>query len=166
MRMSVFCEKLQIPFSEDFALTPRMREILTEVFGQEPELDPIRSVLRLVEVANAQSHVPFHQDMRAFGVIGANVWAPMTPAGGDNPGLELIPGRRPTLLPTLSTPGEYDHINIDLDRQDPPIDLATAVAPVLEPGDCILFLGDVVHRSYVPSGRTSERLSVEMRFSA
>lgn len=164
------CQRLGIPFAVESVLAIPLWETLTEVFGQEPELDPGQTVLRLVGSDRETSHVPFHQDMRAFGKIGANVWAPMTPAGGDHPGLELIPKRFTKLLPTMATAGDYDYLNIDLAEAATELDVLDAVRPELSPGDCILFLGDVVHRSYIPSASieqaASQRLSVEMRFFA
>lgn len=168
-RLTQVCAGLGVPFSVEAALAIPLWETLIEIFGQEPELDPDQTVLRLVGTDREASHLPYHQDMRAFGKIGLNVWAPMTPAGGEHPGLELIPKRFAKLLPTMATPGDYDYLNIDLDEAAPELDVSQAVRPELSPGDCILFLGDVAHRSYIPPASNqpgAQRLSVEMRFFA
>jgi hypothetical protein len=36
--------------------------------------------------------------------------------------------------------------------------------PVLEPGDALLFRGDVLHRTHVTPAMTQDRTSVELRF--
>lgn len=159
-----FLDMVQAARTDEPFLNPYLAEILTEIFGSLPAIDYQKSVFRLVTAENPDSFVPFHQDMRAFGLMGINLWLPLTPAGGDFPGLELLPGRTKRLLDTLPHSGEYSLVEINRRRFN--FDEALLVAPVLKPGDCILFLGDVVHRTYIPPSRKGERISLEIRLFA
>lgn len=123
-------------------------------------------MLRQVRNDDRASHVPFHQDMGAFGEMGVNVWLPLTPAGDDYPGLELLSGRTRALVEVEveETGDVYSYLKIAENQFR--FDEALLVAPILAPGDCILFLGDVVHRTYLPATSTGQRTSLEIRLFA
>jgi ectoine hydroxylase-related dioxygenase (phytanoyl-CoA dioxygenase family) len=81
-------------------------------------------------------------------------WIALSPCGAEAPGLELVTQRLETLLA--------------------PMDLADARVrtrftpelfwqPVMEPGDALLFRGDILHRTYVTSAMTKDRTSIELR---
>jgi tetratricopeptide (TPR) repeat protein len=157
-------ELFNVKGHDETLLSPIVMEILTELFGSRPAINLSKSMLRKVRSDDRASHVPFHQDMRAFGEIGVNVWVPLTPAGGDYPGLELLSGRTRALVEVEETGDDYNFVKIA--EKQFRFDEARLVAPILAPGDCILFLGDVVHRTYLPATSTGQRSSLEIRLFA
>ncbi len=163
-KLSTVFELFNVKNYDETLLSPIVMEILTELFGSRPAINLSKSVLRQVRSDDRASHVPFHQDMRAFGEMGVNVWVPLTPAGGDYPGLELLSGRSRALVEVEETDDDYSYLKIA--EKQFRFDEALLVAPILAPGDCILFLGDVVHRTYLPATSTGQRTSLEIRLFA
>ena len=164
MGLDSFLALFQISPTDDMFINPLLTELLNEIFGQTPTINYKKSVIRRVRSDDPASHVPFHQDMRAFGVMGINVWAPLTPAGGEHPGLQLLPGRMRDLIEVEPASGEYSFVKINQTQFR--FDEGLLVTPILAPGDCILFLGDVIHRSYLPPQPGAERMSLELRLFA
>jgi hypothetical protein len=82
-------------------------------------------------------------------------WIPLTACGRSAPGLELITQRQAGLL----APAELT---------DPQILGRFAVddfcRPVMEPGDALLFRGDILHRTHVVPDMSDDRTSIELRF--
>jgi hypothetical protein len=81
-------------------------------------------------------------------------WIPLDPCGADSPGLELVRRRQPALLHFT----ELD--DSALRRRFSPQEFW---APALEFGDCLIFLNDILHRTYVHSEMRHNRMSVEYR---
>lgn len=82
-------------------------------------------------------------------------WITLDSCGIDAPGLELISKRLPALLP----PAELRHEAIQARFES-----ARFSRPILEPGDALLFAGDVLHRTHVSPAMTKDRTSIELRF--
>jgi ectoine hydroxylase-related dioxygenase (phytanoyl-CoA dioxygenase family) len=82
-------------------------------------------------------------------------WIALDSCGVDAPGLELITQKQTRLLP----PAELSHGWIR--EQFPPDQFWR---PRLEPGDALLFPGDVLHRTHVTPAMTRDRTSLELRF--
>lgn len=82
-------------------------------------------------------------------------WIPLTPCGDQAPGLELVTQRQPGLLPPveLTEPRVRERFAPD-----------TFWRPVMEPGDALLFGGDILHRTHVTPAMTHDRTSIELRF--
>jgi len=75
-------------------------------------------------------------------------WCPLMPCGRDAPGMAYLPNRPGALmaldaLGALSGPGQM---------------------PNLLPGDVLLMMGDLLHRTHVTSDMKRDRISVEVRF--
>jgi hypothetical protein len=81
-------------------------------------------------------------------------WMPLTPCGQDSPGLEFVRGRQEALLHFT----ELD--DSALRRRFPQKEFW---APALDPGDCLVFLNSVLHRTYTSAEMRHHRLSVEYR---
>ena len=82
-------------------------------------------------------------------------WIPLTPCGDDAPGLELLGQRFDRLLP----PADLAHARV-IERFVP----EKFWRPVMEPGDALLFHGDLLHRTHVTPTMTKDRTSLELRF--
>jgi hypothetical protein len=81
-------------------------------------------------------------------------WIPLERCGSDSPGLEFVRRRQPALLHFT----ELD--DSALRRRFLPHEFW---APTLEFGDGLIFLNDILHRTYVHSEMRQNRLSVEYR---
>ncbi len=82
-------------------------------------------------------------------------WVAVDPCGFHAPGLELVTRQLKGLLPP-------DQLMDDRVR-------ARFVPeefwkPLLQPGDALLFQGDILHRTHVTSAMTRDRTSIELRF--
>lgn len=82
-------------------------------------------------------------------------WIALTACGVNAPGLEFVRERMDNLL----KPSELN---------DPVVrDCFTKEVfwrPALQPGDALLFQGDILHRTYVTPEMTADRTSIELRF--
>lgn len=82
-------------------------------------------------------------------------WVALDPCGEDAPGLELV---CPPMDGLLAPSQLLDQGVRALFRKD------QFCRPVLEPGDALLFRGDILHRTHVSQEMTKDRTSVELRF--
>src|SRR4029077_7567244 len=82
-------------------------------------------------------------------------WVSLDPCGTDAPGLELVNRRFDALFP----PAELieEHVRSRFAAEE-------FWRPVLEPGDALLFRGDILHRTHVTPAMTQDRTSIELRF--
>lgn len=106
---------------------------------------------------------PYHQDIKAFLAMGINAWTPLDPCGVDAPGLEVIPHRLFEMLPGMQVEGQWNKIRI-ADETVTEKCGAERLAPVMEVGDSIIFLGSTVHRTTSTEGMSKPRASMEVRF--
>jgi hypothetical protein len=85
----------------------------------------------------------------------ATCWIALNSCGQDAPGLELVRPR----LNTLLAPAELADERVR--GRFAPEDFWR---PTMEPGDALLFRGDILHRTYVTPLMTRQRTSLELRF--
>jgi len=82
-------------------------------------------------------------------------WIALTACGRDAPGLELIAGSPNALLPVRS-------LSDSAIRDRHPAHAFWH--PLLDPGDAVLFSGEVIHRTHVTPSMEMDRTSLELRF--
>jgi hypothetical protein len=82
-------------------------------------------------------------------------WITLDPCGVEAPGLELMTEKLARLLP----PAELSHGCI---RERFPAEQFWR--PAMQPGDALLFSGDILHRTHVIPAMTRDRTSIELRF--
>ena len=82
-------------------------------------------------------------------------WVAMESCGVQSPGLELVTRR----LKELLTPSDLAEERVR--KRFVPEEFWR---PVLEPGDALLFCGDILHRTHVTPAMTKDRTSIELRF--
>jgi hypothetical protein len=139
--------------------------VMSEILGREARYDTNLSFVRNVRPDSADSFLPYHQDTTAFGRLIANVWAPLTPAGGDYPSLEFVRKRITINEQTKLQGGRHGVIEIDEAYvQEKYGDLLLEVADA-RPGDCVIFLGTTIHRSANLRDATLPRYNAELRWS-
>jgi len=154
----------------------RIPRIFSETFLDVPLLLLNICTLRYQRPAEDLNYVPWHLDANFFG-FGApflTAWVPFHEVGRRSPGLELC-------LPTSdiddATIAERwrqvapDQLgNIALDTNDIPLlfgDVsARTEAPVLMPGDALLFDQHVLHRTQVLPAADRNRLAIEFRITS
>ncbi|PKL75225.1 MAG: hypothetical protein CVV27_16475 [Candidatus Melainabacteria bacterium HGW-Melainabacteria-1] len=137
----------------------RLQELLGAVFGERALLLCRNSVPRRQSPERPEQAIAFHQDQEFMGPMhqAVNLWLPLTPAGGDYPGIEIwLDG---PLYPLLS---------LDLsepERQRCLQDMRPEALwrPELRPGDALLFTPYTVHRTWLASQMRQTRLSYELR---
>lgn len=141
-----------------------LAEAIRPFFPLPPELRPLQTYLRRVAAVYPETAVPFHQDVQAFGRLLINAWTPLTIAGGDAPGLELVVARVRDLPDTDAADDQYDTLQISeaTVRERFPDD--AIVRPEMVPGDVLVFLGTTIHRTYIRPDMSEQRLSLELRF--
>ena len=81
-------------------------------------------------------------------------WIPFNPCGKDSPALEFVLGRQATLLHFTELEDRQLRCRFSPER---------FWAPVLEFGDGLVFLKDVLHRTYARPEMRYDRLSLEYR---
>ena len=81
-------------------------------------------------------------------------WIPLSPCGVEGPGLEFVRRRQPALL-------HFTELDDSALRRR--ISAQEFWAPALEFGDGLIFLNDILHRTYVRPEMGHNRMSVEYR---
>jgi len=144
-------------------LEPPMLDVLITIFGRKPEVSITDTYLRKVTPNAASSYIPFHQDATALANAGLNIWIPMIDCGVDAPGLEIMARRTASILPTITSSGDYNQMEIDPALVFESFPEEVRFYPTPKVGDAVLFLGSTVHRSHIAAGMTKERASLELR---
>ncbi|MCA8920205.1 MAG: phytanoyl-CoA dioxygenase family protein [Planctomycetes bacterium] len=108
--------------------------------------------------------LPYHQDFAytrhypKFLVC----WTPLSPCGEHAPGLELVRGEhRQELAHGAGATWEFG-----FDPETAESYAARGIAPVLEPGDVVLFTSLTPHRTYLTRDMTKTRLTIDFRAAA
>jgi len=139
--------------------------IIDQIVGRPFRIDETICVARRVEPDRAQSFVPFHQDSSAFSKTLFNVWTPVTPAGGAYPSVQFVRKLVTIAEQTKLFQGEYNLIEIEADVVlEKYGDLLYEVTDAV-PGDCVMFYGTTIHRSYNLGGATQTRFNIETRWT-
>lgn len=141
------------------------QKIMQRVLRYPAALDPDCSILRKVSPSKADSFTPFHQDVTAFMKAVVNIWIPLTPAGGDYPSMQFVRKRISAVEQTETSDGEYNLVEIAQDVVLEKYRDALYTVTDAMPGDCILFLGSTIHRSYNREAATQDRYNLELRWS-
>lgn len=154
-------EGFELWFQMLFAQLP-LRTLLRTLFGPEVFIMGSYSLVRVQRPTRPQQAMPFHQDYEYIGEVrqAVNVWIPVTPAGGDAPGLELELGgaQQPVYSLTQSEPQRRARI----DR----IPAERLWRPQMQPGDVLIFTPYTLHRTSLLPGMSQNRVSAELRICA
>lgn len=141
-----------------------LADLMTAYLGERPALSANKCTLRRVPVDTATN---WHQDGAFLGadVRSLNLWLALSDVDADSPGLEIVPRRFDTVLPT-GTEGAM----FDWSVAPAIVDEVAADAAVLRPdfaaGDALLFDHLFLHRTAAGPGMTRERYAMENWFFA
>ncbi len=148
-------------------LAPLLRQVLDalQLVGPDAATSHGRQVFPGPEADQDSLTIAYHQDSLAFYQPLLNVWIPLDPCGDDAPGLALLsdrtrhilPGRRDAQKPSDSEAVDFEVV-ADLIREN------GEIVPKMQPGDALLFLGTVPHRTFLSAAMTKPRRSLELRF--
>lgn len=133
--------------------------LLRQLFGPQLCLLAKNSLPRRQRAQFPERAIAFHQDYEFTGPLpsGVNCWIPLTPAGGDYPGLELwLAGPQRPLFHLSQATAEREALT----RQIPPEQLWR---PCLQAGDLLLLSFFTVHRTSLHAEMRQERISYELR---
>jgi hypothetical protein len=134
-------------------------ELVTTHLGERPALSANKCTLRRVPV---DTNTNWHQDGAFLGreVRTLNIWLALSDCGADSPGLEIVPRRFDTVLPTGTEGAMFDwSVSPEVVAEaagDVPI-----VIPQFHAGDALLFDHLLLHRTAVGPGMTRERYAME-----
>ena len=137
----------------------RMVELVTGHLGERPALSANKCTLRRVPIDTSTN---WHQDGAFLGasVRTLNLWLALSDCDGDSPGLEIVPRRIDTVLPT-GTEGAMFDWSVSPDIVDDVAREAPVVTPGFRAGDALLFDHLLLHRTAVEPGMTRERFAIE-----
>jgi hypothetical protein len=126
-----------------------------------------RAIVPGSALGQAALSVELHQDSQLFGQPLINLWVPFDACGEDAPSLELVPDFAREIL--RSNAGETDTVSLSSSAISRGVaaELVAAVGSVtvsMRPGDALLFLGTVPHRTHFVTTMQQPRRSAELRF--
>jgi len=164
--IAVFPSKLLGELADDFEACCRIdaRALTTNLLGRPSQIVLNSSVIRRVEPDQPDTVVPFHQDVTAFHTMLVNFWTPLTPAGGHYPSHQLVRRRIDMAEQTLIYEGNYNLIEIDAAHVLEKYGADIYTVADAQPGDCVIFLGTTIHRTYIPPTASRNRYSLEVRW--
>lgn len=142
--------------------SPVLRDVLRAHFGEQAHLILNNCAPRRQGPVHPDHSIPFHQDQEFMGRMqrAVNVWVPMTPAGGEYPGLELwVGGPQTPMLSFALSPTERKRVSDKI----PPEALWK---PMMSPGDVMIFTPYTIHRTWYESSMPKTRFSSEIRLSS
>lgn len=154
-------------------LSTVIKDVLVAIHGSSFYFILHNTTFRRQPIQNQSQQVPFHQDSSfmdgAEGII--NCWLPFVPCGLHAASLELITIPQKQLLTEISLnnwkAGAFDYSNRKLKDQNRQFSQDNCWAPIFELGDCVIFDGFTIHRTFTPPVVNYPRISLEARsFSA
>jgi hypothetical protein len=151
--------------------TPGLEQLFLETMGPEWTCKMEQSWVRKKFAPLPTPATGYHlQDWHQDGALGVRFplesgpvipmtelltcWIPLNACGADSPGLEFVRRPQPALL-------HFTELGDSALRKR--FSPAEFWAPTLEFGDGVVFLNNVLHRTYVRPGMRRDRLSVEYR---
>ncbi|MDQ1461686.1 MAG: hypothetical protein QOI08_3170 [Actinomycetota bacterium] len=137
---------------------------LTGYLGERPALSVKKWTLRRVPVTSGTN---WHQD-GAFlgqGIRTVNCWLALSHCGEDAPGLDIVPKRLDSILPT-GTEGAIFDWSVGEAVVHRAAGGAPVLRPIFEPGDALFFDERFLHRTAVSEAMTRERYAIESWFFA
>jgi hypothetical protein len=145
-----------------------LRRTITDYLGERPVLAVDKCTLRRVGL---DTGTEWHQD-GAFlgtgpGMRTVNVWMSLSQCGTDAPGLDVVPARLESIVPTGTDgaqfewavgPGAVDRVVAS--------EGLSVFRPVFEPGDALIFDELFLHRTAIDGTMTNVRYAIETWFFA
>jgi hypothetical protein len=127
--------------------------------GERPALSANKCTLRRVPVDTSTN---WHQDGAFLGgdVRSVNLWLVLSDCGADSPGLEILPRRLDTVLPT-GTEGAFFPWSVSPEIVREAAGDTAVLTRDFRAGDALLFDHMLLHRTAVRPNMTRERYAME-----
>lgn len=138
-------------------------------FGPRYHLTLNNTLLRRQSPGQVAPQVPFHQDASFLGqeTDVLNAWIPLDPCGPgtDSPSLEVVLTDTREVLDCTDSPESelFDAIELSPESLDERFGSSARWRPTFEAGDALMMSERSIHRTYVESGMTRVRTSIESR---
>jgi ectoine hydroxylase-related dioxygenase (phytanoyl-CoA dioxygenase family) len=147
---------------ENFGLldSPKLIQTIEKIAG--PYVWHFPPQVRRQNPKAQHAFLPYHQDAlytRHYNEFRV-CWVPLTPCGADAPGLEIAIGHIDYLVKHESS-GSWEEGLAEEEYKR--LESLPVFAPVLFPGDVVLFDDKTFHRTYVPPNVSKTRLSFDFR---
>lgn len=138
---------------------PSLVKLLQFIYGKSVWILSKNTQPRRQQARAPERAIGFHQDYEFIGplISGLNCWIPLTPAGGNYPGLEIWLNSPQKPIFSLS---QNDPQRQHLCAQIPAKDLWR---PQLQIGDMLMMTLFTVHRTYLQPEMPETRFSYELR---
>ena len=149
-----------------------LHRLAAEYLGESPAISVNKSLLRKASPKLFDAwHGPggsklsaWHQDGAFLGDVRAlNAWLSLSHCGAEAPGLDIVPRRLETIVPTGTEGAVFDWSVSQAVAEDISGD-AGVLRPAFEPGDVLLFDELFLHATAVEPGMTRTRYAVENWF--
>jgi tetratricopeptide (TPR) repeat protein len=141
------------------------KAVMSLLSASDYVIDRKHSIMRRVSPERTEAATPFHQDSTAFQRALYNIWVPLTPAGGAYPTIQFVAKLINVAEQTKITDGEYNRVEIDADFILAKYGNLLRVIEDAEPGDCVMFYGTTIHRTYGVELTSQARFNIEVRWS-
>lgn len=137
-------------------------DLITQYLGERPALSARKCTLRRVPV---DTDTNWHQDGAFLGqdIRTLNLWLVLSKVDRDSPGLEIVPRRLDSVLPTGTEGAIFDWSVSPAVVSEVPTE---PIRPEFEAGDALLFDHLLLHRTAAGPGMTRERYAMENWFFA
>jgi hypothetical protein len=134
-------------------------DLVTEYLGERPALSANKCTLRRVPIDTSTN---WHQDGAFLGteVRSVNLWLVLSDCGAESPGLEIVPRRLDTVLPT-GTDGALFPWSVAPDVVSTAAGDTALLCRDFRAGDALLFDHMLLHRTAVRPNMTRERYAME-----
>ena len=141
-----------------------LRRVVAEYLGERPVLSANKCTLRHVRL---ESGTDWHQDgsFLGRGIRALNVWVALTDCGVEAPGLDVVPLRLDSVLPTGTGDAIFDWA-VGPDVVATLAERAPVLRPTFRAGDAMLFDELFLHRTGLDASMTKRRYAIEAWFFA
>jgi hypothetical protein len=138
-----------------------LRGVVTDYLGERTAMSVNKSTLRRALPTDGGA---WHQDGAFMGEVRAlNIWLSLSHCGDDAPGLDLVPRRLDTTVPT-GTEGAIFDWSVSPAVAEEAAGESGTVRPIFEAGDVLLFDELCLHSTALDPRMTETRYAVESWF--
>jgi hypothetical protein len=133
--------------------------VVTEYLGERPALSANKCTMRRVPIDTSTN---WHQDGAFLGedVRSVNLWLALSDCGADSPGLEILPRRLDTVLPT-GTEGAFFPWSVSPEIVREAAGETALLTRDFRAGDALLFDHMLLHRTAAGPNMKRERYAME-----
>lgn len=138
-----------------------LQNLVEGYLGERPAFSVNKCTLRKV---TPEAGTAWHQDGAFLGDVKAlNVWLALSHCGDTAPGMDIVPKRIESILPTGTDDALFDWSISDKVAEEAAAE-TPIVRPIFEPGDVLLFDDLFLHRTAAEKTMPNNRYAIESWF--